>query len=137
MRPPSSSLIPGAGVLVSPTVLSLEERNLNVWRKSNFGREWEVHRKVADNIQAAIHPNSPVLTAGEWKIIDDWEREPPESTPNMWLWWGPTEGLNTHMTLLATPVRISTCMLNCDIKAQAGHCGQLLCAGPAGVPVGL
>jgi hypothetical protein len=40
-----------------------------------------VHREVADNIQDAIHPDSPVLTAWEWRLIEDWEREPPESTP--------------------------------------------------------
>jgi hypothetical protein len=140
--PCSPSLIPGSGVLAVPGLptaapLTTEECNLRKWSNSVFGKLWPLDRNIASDLKVAIHRDSPVLHAGAWRLLEDWEREPMEATPNMWAWWGPSQGPNKHMMLPAIPVRMGGCMLICNYNDQAGHPPQLLCAVSAALHVGI
>jgi len=110
--PCSPSLIPGSGVLGLPQLptaapLTTEECNLRMWSESVFGKVWPLKRRnTASDLQLAIDRDSPVLYAGAWRLIEDWEREPMEATPRMWTWSGPSKGPNKHMLLPAIPVRM-------------------------------
>lgn len=53
-----------------------------------FSREWPAERATAADLVAAVDLNSPVLHEGKWRLVLDWEREPEESSPSMWLWPG-------------------------------------------------